>query len=338
VVGDLLREHHGLPPLPASTLSPADSDALSELARSPGQDQLKALSLLLAVQPDRALPIAIDILQSEGVDPGLRAAAAMLAARRPSGDVREALIGALRTASAAVLRIRLAQALAIMGGGQALAALEPLTHENDEAVRTQAVFSQRVIAHRLRMKGSARAIPMRSREVTDPIPFSFTEASVADFATLTRSGLHTYGVRFGLECVFKIECPRSLYLLALDAEIMRSDFPQALYEAPALLGLVAQANHVTGRFGLRWLLLSTPAQPGSAQLTLQRTTGALIAFGDIRGAGEVTFEVRSSATASGPPVLVRGAFRERRLIVTRAVVGSGGSRGSKRIPLPLTDE
>lgn len=322
------------------SLERRDDEELASLARASRADVAKgSLAVLARRDAPGVRNLARELLRGHA-DDRVRAMSAVVLGRDGGPESHEALLGAVNDSHPLVLR-RVAQALAKVGGEEALAALRRVQPPTDSPEGRDVRASRMLLSYRLGIPevlvGATETTTFSSRR-PDEIGFGGRsrvprgEVLAAAQRELPALSVVGRGVR-------TFTCSGRPGALALDSELAARGFA-----GPRLLGALLRERVCSeSRYSLDVYLLSDDRDGTGGtrpRLWLVRPSGRVVHAGDAEVAdGRATFRVAESVAPYGNPIKVTGScdLASGKLTIDEAYVGKPSVRAAKAAEPPTRD-
>lgn len=314
------------------SLERRNDEELASLARASRADVAKGSLAVLARRDAPGVPdLARELLRGHA-DDRVRAMSAVALGRDRGPESYEALLGAVNDSHPLVLR-RVAQALAKVGGEQALAALRRVQPPADSPQGRDVRASRMLLSYRLGIPevlvGATETTTFSSRR-PDEIGFGgrshVPRGEVLAAAQRELPGLSVVG-----SGVRTFTCSGRPGALALDSDLAARGFA-----GPRLLGALLRERVCSeSRYSLDVYLLSDDRDGTGGtrpRLWLMRPSGRVVHAGYAEVAdGRATFAVAESIAPYGNPIKVTGScdLASGKLTIDEAYVGKPSVRAAK---------
>jgi hypothetical protein len=284
-----------------------------------------AMQALVKARGEASAEMLRQLLHDPKGDPAIRASAAMHLARIGSPDSEQMLVDALRHSADSAVTIRIAHALALIGGRHSIEPLRGLMTRDDPLLRQQTSFSLAVVACRAGASGYEPAVPAEDQllrpEAEDAWPLVVEPIAPCDAGALLTSSVDTYGEKVSPDNAYQLRCGENEMVLLFNAQLNDADSSIARARHPQIAGFLLDRSPLSESYSTGGLLLFWPHTASSAHLTLLRPSGRLLMFGQATiGRGSAAFEIVGVRGPGGLPALVRGRVEGRRVRIDEAIL------------------
>ena len=265
----------------------------------------------------------------------MRAATALA---RCDGEVaREILLPAVAIDDP-VVQVGVMRALGMVGGLDALAAIDGVMPRLKGRARDQAEFARTLIGHRL---GRADASPSHADagKPLEPAPDCGRHVHIrparpgAVEQCLTSNSSRLYGIEVDDQVALEYSCDASRGAVLLNRAYTGGDALDLLRSAPAILGLEARRHNASGDYSVSAVLLTTPKGDAIA-IAVHLTNGTRIFNGhaELRGRS-AHWSLRAIQRPGAFPFRASGTFADGQLKIELA---EAGTRVEQRLrPTPI---
>jgi HEAT repeats len=325
-IATILGRLQGLEPVDPGALHEVDLKSLLDHALH-GEKlayRAQAMQVLVKARGKASAEMLRQLLHDPKGDPAIRASAAMHLARIGNPDAERTLVDALGHSADLAVAIRIAHALALIGGRPSIDPLRGLSTHDDPLVRQQASFSLAVVACRAGASGHEPEVPAEDRllrpEAEEAWPLAVEPIAASDSDALLTSSVDTYGEKVSSDNAYRLRCGDNEMALLFNAQLSGADPSIAAARHPQIAGFLLDRSTWSESYSTGGLLLTWPHTASSAHLALFRPSGQLLMFGQTTiERGSAAFEIAGVRGPGGLPALVRGRVEGRRVRIDEAV-------------------
>jgi hypothetical protein len=263
--------------------------------------------------------------------------AAMALARCERDVARDVLQAAVKIEDQVVL-VGVMRALGMVGGPEALQAIDDVIRKLDARARNQAEFARTLIAHRLG-RADAHGPYAPAGNLLEPAADSGRRLHIrparpsAVERLLTSTGSSLYGIEVDDEAVLEYSCDRASGAILLNRALTRRNAISELRARPAILGLEARRDLASGEYSVSAVILTAPSGD-AVDIAVHLTNGTLLFTGraELRDR-EARWTLSAIRRNGGFPFRASGTFVEGQLNIERA---ESGARVVQRLrPKPI---
>lgn len=325
-IATILGRLQGLEPAEAGALHADDLQSLLDHALQSEKlaYRAQAMQVLVQVQGKASAETLRQLLHNPIGDPAIRASAAMHLARIGSPESERMLVDALEHSADPAVTIRIAHALALIGGRHSIEPLRGLFTNDDPLLRQQASFSLAVVACRVGASGYEPDLPAQDRllraEAEEAWPLAVEPIAACDSGAVLTSSVDTYGEKVSSDNAYRLRCGANEMAFLFNARLSGADSSIIAARHPQIAGFLLDRSPWSESYSTAGLLLTWPHTASSAHLALFRPSGRLVMFGQATSArGNVAFEIVGVRDPGALPALVRGRVEGRCVKIDEAV-------------------
>ena len=222
------------------------------------------------------------VLTDSGAPSRVRMRAAMALARCEREVARDVLQAAVKIEDQVVL-VGVMRALGMVGGSEALQAIDDVIRKLDARARNQAEFARTLIAHRLG-RPDAHGPYAPAGNLLEPAADSGRRLRIrparpsAVERLLTSTGSSLYGIEVDDEAVLEYSCDRASGAILLNRALTKRDAINELRARPAILGLEARRDLASGEYSVSAVILTAPSGD-AVDIAVHLTNGTLLFTG-----------------------------------------------------------
>ena len=283
----------------------------------------QAMQVLVKAQGEASSEMLRQLLHDPKGDPAIRASAAMHLARLGSPDSERILVEALEHSAEPAVTIRIAHALALIGGRHSVDPLRGLVSKDDPLLRQQARFSLAVVGCRTGASGCEPDVPAEDRllrpDAEEAWPLAVERLAACDSSGLLSSSADTYGEQVSSDNAYRLCCGENEMAFLFNARLSGADPSIAAANRLQIAGFLLDRSPLSESYSTGGLLLTWPDMASSAHLGLFRPSGRLRMFGQATmERGTAAFEIVGVQGPDGLPALVRGRVEGGRVRIEEA--------------------
>ena len=258
---------------------------------------------------------AAALLHDSRATPALRTAAAVaLGKRAASKEGQDALIGALDTADASLLR-KVCASLGRTGDESALAALRKVEMAPEHSARQALDFARSLIAYRHGLDEELLQPPPDERLArVDPAaatPFTWAPLDASEIEREAESlARQLPAIAVSRETAVQFRCGARGYWLLLSPTVVSADGIERLSQNSAVAAVVLRHDECSGTHYVDEYIAANPAAGGTGALVGVRPSGAIVHSGRYEPRPEgLSFSLRAILTPYARPLQLQGMLQ-----------------------------
>ena len=295
--------------------------------------------LASSVFPNRHRDLEKILMDAES--PGRVRMRAAMALGRGDRDGASEILTSAADIDDPVVQVGVMRALGMVGGPEALKAIDRMIPKLDRRTRHQAEFARLLIVHRHGLSDTSPTSPYAVKTL-EPAPDCGRRIRIRPARPhvvergLTTIGSRPYGIELDERSIFDYRCDRSGAIL-LNRAFAGGEALDLLRTRPAIVGLEARRDKISGRYSVSTVILTTPHNDG-VDIAAYLTSGTLIFKGraELRD-GEAHWSLSAVQRPGAFPFRASGTFVAGVLNIQSAESGARIPQKLKPAPLDIGD-
>lgn len=309
---DLINRSHVLD-LSASERELINKTASGKVNEASREERRRALYTIESMGGKEEACILGKVLQNELESSDLRIIAATVLGRLASDISEVELISNLKIKDDAI-RNKVVKSLGIVGGLDALKALDEIPDTGKEYMQKQLALSKSLISYRLGLERDD--LPAKIESISKPVSFDctlkfriiLTKPEIIRHALLCLED-STYGISISENFAYSVSAGDSEWMLFVNKRIEKLPILEAILERRMILGLMALKAEETGTYSIQYLILTRPNNL-SINILIPRIDGEIYYTGianTYSREGKIEFLITNTNKPEIAPAWVKGA-------------------------------